>query len=269
MRTVAELLAGSGLPRLEARMLLEQAARIGRTRQSTWPELEVPEADAARFDALVARRLAGEPIAYLVGVREFFGRDFHVAPGVLIPRPETEVLVEFALAHLPPQARCLDMGTGSGAIAVSIALERPDTDMTALDVSPAALAIASGNARDLGARCRFLLSDWFAALEAGETFDLIASNPPYVASGDPHLEQGDLRFEPPGALTDFADGLQAIRLIAAGAASRLRPEGWLAIEHGYDQGEACRTLFAAAGLEQVATLHDLAGLDRVTVGQRA
>lgn len=266
MRTVAELLAGCGLPRLEARMLLERAAAIGRTRQSTWPDLEVPPDDAARFDSLVARRQAGEPMAYLVGVREFFGRDFRVAPGVLIPRPETELLVEYALTRLPPHASCLDMGTGSGAIAVSLALERPDIDMTALDVSADALAIASGNARDLGARCRFLLSDWYAGLEAGATFDLIVSNPPYIASGDPHLDAGDLRFEPPGALTDFGDGLTAIRSVVAGAVVRLRPGGWLVIEHGFDQGEACRALLRAAGLDRVDTLRDLAGLDRVTVG---
>lgn len=268
MRTVAELLAGCGLPRLEARMLLERAAAIGLTRQSTWPDLEVPEAEAAGFDALVARRLAGEPMAYLVGTREFFGRDFHVAPGVLIPRPETELLVEFALTRLTPHASCLDMGTGSGAIAVSLALERPDIIVTAVDVSAGALAIASGNARDLGARCRFLQSDWYGALEAGAAFDLIVSNPPYIASGDPHLDEGDLRFEPPGALTDFGDGLTAIRTIVAGAVSRLKPGGWLAIEHGFDQGEPCRTLFRAAGLGRVDTLRDLAGLDRVTVGMQ-
>lgn len=267
VHTIGGLLAGCGLDRLDAHLLLEQASGLSRTRQITWPEQEVPEETAQRFLALAARRLAGEPVAYLLGVREFFGRDFRVTPDTLIPRPETEHLVEFALAHLPPAGRMLDLGTGSGAIAVTVACERPDARVTALDVSAAALAVARSNGQHLQAQVRWLESDWFSALPVEERFELIVSNPPYIAAGDPHLEQGDLRFEPASALTDFADGLEALQVLATQACRFVTPGGWLAVEHGYDQGKACRALFAGAGWQSVSTLPDLAGLDRVTVGQ--
>jgi len=218
----------------------------------------------------VRRRLEGEPIAYIVGKREFFGLDFQVSEAVLIPRPDTELIVELALERLPqPGQRCrvLDMGTGSGAIAVALAHTRPDAAVSALDVSPAALAVAQANADANGARVRFLQSDWFAALAQGETFDLIASNPPYIAAGDEHLSQGDLRFEPSGALTDFADGLSALRSIAEGAQARLEPGAWLLLEHGYDQAAAVRALLQEHGYTEVQSWRDLGDIERVSGGR--
>jgi release factor glutamine methyltransferase len=216
----------------------------------------------------VARRLDGEPIAYIVGKREFFGLHFNVGPAVLIPRPDTELIVERALERLPQgHARLLDMGTGSGAIAVAVAHTRPDADVSALDVSPDALAVAQANAAANGARVRFLHSSWFDALAAGETFDVIASNPPYIAAGDAHLAQGDLRFEPVGALTDHADGLSALRIIIEGSPRHLMAGGWLLLEHGYDQAAAVRTLLADGGFSDVRSWQDLAGIERVSGGR--
>jgi release factor glutamine methyltransferase len=205
-------------------------------------------------------------MAYLVGHREFMGHDFKVAPGVLIPRPETELLVELALERLPPRGRVLDMGTGSGAIAIALAHTRPDAQVTALDVSPAALDIARANASSLDVDVRFLHSDWFAAV-ADETFDLIVSNPPYIAAGDRHLAEGDLRFEPSGALTDGADGLSALRTIVAGAPSYLAVDGWLLMEHGYDQSAPVQGLLSSRCYGDVQSWHDLAGIARVTGGR--
>jgi release factor glutamine methyltransferase len=222
--------------------------------------------EAARLDALVQRRLAGEPIAYIVGEREFFGLPFRVGPGVLIPRPDTELIVELSLERLPPRGRLLDMGTGSGAIAVACAHARRDASVTALDLSEDALAIARANAAANGAQVRFLQSDWFSAI-GEERFELIASNPPYIAAGDEHLSQGDLRFEPVGALTDHADGLSALRIIIDGAPGHLVPGGWLLLEHGYDQAEAVRALLAARGFLDVQSWRDLAGIERVSGGR--
>jgi release factor glutamine methyltransferase len=189
---------------------------------------------------------------------------------VLIPRPDTELIVELALERLPANApRLLDMGTGSGAIAVAVAYTRPDADVTALDVSPDALAVARSNAAANGARVRFVESSWFDALAAGETFDVIASNPPYIAAGDAHLAQGDLRFEPVGALTDHADGLSALRTIVAGSPRHLVPGGWLLLEHGYDQAAAVRALLLDAGFADVQSWQDLAGIERVSGGRLA
>jgi release factor glutamine methyltransferase len=214
----------------------------------------------------VERRLRGEPIAYIVGRREFFGLDFRVTDAVLIPRPDTELLVELALERLPQHGRVLDMGTGSGAIAVALAHTRRDAHVTALDVSPAALDIARQNAVNNGARVRLVQSDWFAAIE-GERFDMVVSNPPYIAAGDVHLSQGDLRFEPTGALTDHADGLSALRTIASGAPVHLEPGGWLLMEHGYDQAAQVRSLLAEQGYVDVASWRDLAGIERVSGGR--
>ena len=215
----------------------------------------------------MARRLAGEPIAYLVGQREFFGLAFAVSEAVLIPRPDTELLVELALERLPQHGKVLDMGTGSGAIAVALAHTRPDAAVTALDVSEAALAVAQGNAARNGAAVRFLHSDWFGAL-GGEVFDLVVSNPPYIAHGDVHLAQGDLRFEPVDALTDHGDGLSALRTIVAGAPAHLAAQGWLLMEHGYDQAAAVRAQLTAAGYSDVQSWRDLAGIERVSGGRR-
>jgi release factor glutamine methyltransferase len=266
------LIAASGLPRTDARALAEQAS--GRPR--SWliahgDEPAAPDA-AAAFATLAARRRSGEPLAYLLGWREFLGRRFSVGPAVLVPRPETEGLVEVALARLAGVVapRVLDLGTGSGVIAVSIALERPDARVLATDLSDAALAIARANAAALGAgeRVAFASGDWWAALPADAgPFEAIVANPPYVAALDPHLGSPALAHEPLAALASGPDGLAAIETIAAGAPAHLAPGGCLIIEHGRDQGGAVRARFARAGLEAVATLPDLHGLDRVSVGR--
>ena len=264
--TIGALQSALPLGALENRILLCHALGLTRVSLITQSERALNESEAAQLDALVARRLAGEPIAYIVGKREFFGLDFYVTPAVLIPRPDTELLVELALERLPAQGRALDIGTGSGAIAVAIAHSRSDAQVTALDVSAAALEVARGNAVANGARVRFLHSDWFAAVE-GEKFDLIASNPPYIAQGDAHLSQGDLRFEPAGALTDHADGLSALRTIAAGAQVYLAHHAWLLLEHGYDQALQVRQLLAEQGYTEIQSWRDLAGIERATGGR--
>ncbi|MFD2365163.1 peptide chain release factor N(5)-glutamine methyltransferase [Pseudoduganella sp. GCM10020061] len=263
--TLAGALAQLPLDPLENRILLCHALGITRVALITHPERTLDADEAARVSALAQRRLAGEPIAYITGEREFFGLDFHVTDAVLIPRPDTELLVELAIERTPQQGRALDMGTGSGAIAVSLAHARPDAGVTALDVSEAALAVARRNAERNRARVRFLHSDWFSSLH-GEQFDIIVSNPPYIASGDEHLSQGDLRFEPQGALTDHADGLSALRTIAAGAPAHLVRGGWLLMEHGYDQAAQVRGLLADQ-YEDVQSWRDLAGIERVTGGR--
>ncbi|MGH8818604.1 MAG: peptide chain release factor N(5)-glutamine methyltransferase, partial [Achromobacter pestifer] len=214
-------------------------------------------------------RLAGEPMAYLVGHREFMGHRFRVTPDVLIPRPDTEVLVETALECVAGVAgpAVLDLGTGSGAIAISIALARRDARVMASDVSAAALAVAAGNAWELTASVRFVEGSWYEAVPAGEGFDLIVSNPPYVASDDPHLGQGDVRFEPRGALTDGAGGLEDLGRIVAGAGRHLKPGGSLWMEHGWDQAQAVRDLLAAAGFDAVHSRQDLAGIERISGGR--
>ncbi|MCS0582907.1 peptide chain release factor N(5)-glutamine methyltransferase [Massilia pinisoli] len=266
--TVAAVQAALPLDPLENRILLCHATGLSRVQLITQGDRPLGADEAARLADLVARRLQGEPIAYIVGKREFFGLDFQVGPAVLIPRPDTELIVELALERLPAQApRLLDMGTGSGAIAVAVAHTRPDADVTALDVSPDALAVAQANAAANGARVRFLASSWFDALAPDVTFDVIASNPPYIAAGDDHLAQGDLRFEPVGALTDHADGLSALRTIVAGSPRHLVPGGWLLLEHGYDQAAAVRALLADAGFTDVQSWQDLAGIERVSGGR--
>lgn len=273
--TAAELLRATPLDAVDARILLAHALGWSRTQLITRADAPLAAADAERYLALAARRLAGEPVAQLVGSREFFGLEFAVTPDVLIPRPDTELLVESALAAIEGIAApaVLDLGTGSGAVAVAIASMRPDARVKALDRSAAALAVARGNAARLldparpGGALRFLESDWYGALDPLQHFHAIVSNPPYIACRDPHLEQGDLRFEPRGALTDEADGLEAIRAIAAGAPAFLLPRGALWIEHGYDQAEAVRAILAAAGFEAVASLTDLAAIERCTGGR--
>jgi release factor glutamine methyltransferase len=254
---------------LENRILLCHATGLTRVQLITRADQALSPDQAARLDQFVQRRLAGEPIAYIVGKREFFGLDFDVSEAVLIPRPDTELIVELAIERLPAQGRLLDMGTGSGAIAVSIAHSRPDATVTALDLSEAALEVARRNAVNNAARVRFLRSDWFGALATEERFELIASNPPYIAAGDEHLSQGDLRFEPSGALTDHADGLSALRSIVDGALAHLLPGGWLLMEHGYDQAAAVRALLDARGYAEVQSWRDIAGIERVSGGRIA
>ena len=266
--SLQELQASLPLDPLENRILLCHATGLSRVQLITRAEQGLGADEASLLAELVRRRQAGEPIAYIVGKREFFGLDFDVSEAVLIPRPDTELIVELALERLPPQGRMLDMGTGSGAIAVAVAHSRRDAAVTALDVSDAALAVARKNAVNNGAAVRFLRSDWFGALADADIFDLIASNPPYIAAGDAHLAQGDLRFEPPGALTDHADGLSALRIIIAGSPRHLVPGGWLLLEHGYDQAAAVRALLSAAGYAEVQSWRDLGGIERVSGGRR-
>lgn len=223
-----------------------------------------PEA-AARFTALLARRGAGEPVAYLVGHRGFWRFELQVGPATLIPRPETELLIECALERIPPAApsRIADLGTGSGAVALALAHERPQARVVATDASAAALSVARANAAALGiANIEFRQGDWLAPL-AGERFELIASNPPYIADADPHLGQGDLRHEPASALASGRDGLDAIRCIVRDAPAHLVAGGWLLLEHGWQQGDAVRGLLAEAGFVGIATHRDLEQRDRV------
>ena len=286
--TYDALVAASGLPRLEARALVESASGRRREWLIAHGDETAPAAVAATVSALAQRRAAGEPLAYLTGEREFYGRPFRVSNAVLIPRPETELLVQWAIERAPPAARVLELGTGSGAIAITLALERTDVGVLATDLSVAALTIARENASALiaapasesippagqtqGKRLAFLCGNWYGALAAcgdAPAFDLIVSNPPYIAAGDPHLLRGDLRFEPLAALTDHADGLDALRAIVNGAPGHLAPGGWLAFEHGWDQGEAARELLSRAGFEKIDTLRDGEGRERVSFGTPA
>jgi release factor glutamine methyltransferase len=254
--------------RLEAQILLCHALGVARSWLISHDRDALTEPAVQNYSALLTRRLAGEPIAYLVGRREFFGLEFKITPAVLIPRPETELLVELALERIPEIQPCkvLDLGTGSGAIAISIAKNRPLAAVTAVDQSLEALAVARDNAVTLEVpNLRLLHSNWFSALD-GETFDLIVSNPPYVEASDPHLQRGDVRFEPLSALASGSDGLDDIRLIAAAASQHLKPGGWLLFEHGYNQGEGCREMLRQQGFLEVETIRDLAGLERVSMG---
>jgi release factor glutamine methyltransferase len=235
-----------------------------------WPDTELGPAQQAAFDALLVRRAAGTPVAHLTGRREFWGLDLKVSPDTLIPRPDTELLVESALelGAGRPGLRVLDLGTGSGAVALAIAHEHPGWQVTAIDASAAALAIARDNAAALGLdHVQLLAGHWFDAIAAGAQFDLIVSNPPYVCETDPHLSRGDVAHEPRSALTAGRDGLDDLRQIIAQTPARLAPGGWLALEHGWDQGGAVRQLLQAAGFDRITTCQDLAGHDRVTLGR--
>lgn len=254
----------------DAELLLAHALQRSRGWLFAHGDDTLPADIGRRYDELLRRRQAGEPVAYLLGHRGFWRFDLRVTPATLIPRADTERLVELALERLPvgTPATVADLGTGSGAIALALAQERPAARVIATDVSADALDVARGNAHALGLRnVEFREGNWLAPL-GEDLFDLIASNPPYIPDGDAHLEQGDLRFEPIGALASGADGLDAIRIIARDAPARLRPDGWLLIEHGWDQGEAVRTLLDAAGLRDTATARDLEARDRVTFGRR-
>lgn len=268
MASIGSLIAASRLPAAEARLLVAFALGVGRAHVAAHAEQDVGREAAQAIEALFARRRAGEPIAYLTQEREFFGLSLRVSPAVLIPRPETELVVEQALAAIAGRAspRVLDLGTGSGAIAVAIAHARPDAEVWASDTSAGALEIARENAARHGVRVRFVGGEWFGAL-GGERFDLIAANPPYVAHGDPHLREGDLPFEPEIAQLGGPDGMECLRHIAMTAREHLFPGGWLIVEHGHDQGERCHELFAENGFRDVEDLRDLAGLPRVCKGK--
>ncbi len=267
----AERLARSGSlsPRLDAEVLLCHVLGVERTWLYTWGDRAAPTFAQARFEALVAARAAGRPVAYLTGEREFWGLALVTSPHTLIPRPDTETLVEVLLefAH-EASGRLLDLGTGTGAIALAFASERPGWEALGIDRVPEAVALAEFNARRLEiANARFLASDWFAAL-AGERFALIAANPPYIAEQDPHLAQGDVRFEPRSALVAADSGLADLRHIAEVALGHVEPRGWLVMEHGHDQAAAVRELLQACGYVEVASRRDLGGQERVTFGQR-
>ena len=269
MVTIAQALQTAGMAALDVRMLLAAMLRVSEVHLIAHNEQVLSAAEHERFSALVARRVAGEPLAYITGEREFFSRSFHVTPAVLIPRPETELLVELGLERLPAHAKAsvLDLGTGSGCIAISIALARGGVRVTATDRSADALAVARGNCHRLGAsNVEFVQSSWFDS-RSNRRFDLIVSNPPYVAQGDAHLTQGDLRFEPSTALSSGDDGLADIRVIIKDARTHLTAGGWLLFEHGYDQAARCRELLLNAGLDDVQSWRDLAGIERVSGGR--
>jgi release factor glutamine methyltransferase len=265
--TIAACLAASPLEALETRILLMHVLGFTRIQLITRSDYCLSDAQARQMQQLIQRRVQGEPIAYIVGLREFYGLDFKVTPAVLIPRPDTELLVELAIRHTPPQGSLLDLGTGSGAIAIALAHCRRDLQVSAVDLSPAALQVAADNALAIlgPGRLQLLQGDWYAAVP-GQRYSTIVSNPPYIVAGDEHLSQGDLRFEPLGALTDHADGLSAYRRIVAGAKDHLSPDGWLLMEHGYDQAGAVRDLLAQHGYRNIQSWRDLAGIERVSGG---
>ncbi len=258
----------SDSPRLDAELLLAHCLGRDRIWLMAWPEHE-PEAGPLRcFEALIERRAGGEPMAYLLGEREFWSLPLTVTPDTLVPRPETELLVETALELIADRTNpsVLELGTGSGAIALALKKERPDARITASDVSEAALAVAARNGQKLGLDIHWLCSDWYQGLPAGRRYDLIVSNPPYIAADDPWLGRGDLPAEPQTALCSGPSGLEAVETIIAAAPRHLLPGAALALEHGHEQQAALRSLLEAAGFESVACRRDLAGLPRVSLG---
>lgn len=266
--TVSAVLAMSGLVPFEAKLLLAHVMKCDRAWLAAHGEAPLTRDQALTFEALARQRREGEPVAYLTGAREFFGLDLEITRDVLIPRPETELLVELALTWLDQQssARVLDLGSGSGAVALAVAAQRPRSGVVGVDASAAAVALARRNAERLGiANATFIESDWFAAVPR-ERFALIVANPPYVAEDDPHLDRGDLRFEPATALVSGSDGLEAIRAIAAAAPGYLAAGGALALEHGHDQAAAAQEKLRESGFRGIASARDLAGIERVTYG---
>lgn len=253
----------------DARLLLQQVLGVNRAWLMAHANDALQTNRDAEFQALLTRRLDGEPIAYLIQQREFYGLTLRLSPATLIPRPDSETLVDAALEKIPhaQPIKVLDLGTGSGALALAIAHNRPQASLLAVDASDAALAVAQDNANRLSLNTvQFALSDWYTNL-AEQRFDVIVSNPPYIAQNDPHLRQGDLRFEPTSALVAGADGLDDIRHIVAQGLIHLNPQGWLLLEHGYNQAAAVRELMAQAGFVEVATRQDLGGNERVTLGK--
>lgn len=253
---------------LDTELLLSHALDVSRTYLKTWPDRQPDTDQVTTFAALFQRRIRGEPIAYILGHQDFWSLDLKVSEHTLIPRPETELLVETALElQLPPQSSVLDLGTGTGAIALALACERNDWNITALDFQPQAVALAEENraAHKLD-NVQIVQSNWFAALPAVK-FDLIVSNPPYIENNDPHLSQGDVRFEPPSALVSGAEGLDDLILLIGQSVAFLKPNGWLLVEHGYDQGPGVRALFAEAAFSAIETRNDYNQIDRITFGQ--
>lgn len=269
-QTSQALAVSSESARLDAELLLGKVLDKNRSYLFAWPEKELSTQQQASFQALVEQRLHGVPVAYLLGYREFWGMELEVTPATLIPRPDTELLVQLALERIAEQAAptILDLGTGTGAIALALAKEKPDASVLALDKSNEALVVAKRNQQRLGlANLQFLASDWFSALPKNVRFDLIVSNPPYIPEADPHLSQGDVRFEPRSALSSGLSGLDDLSYLIHTAPHYLAAKGWLLLEHGYDQGWAVNELLKITGYLSVACYQDLAGNDRVSLGR--
>ena len=268
LRIAQTLNLDNRIARLEARVLGAHAWNVAPTWLIAHDRDPLTPQQYADFESLLKKRLNGEPIAYITGWREFYGRPFRVTPDVLIPRPETELLVDLVLAQIPSDqtVEILELGTGSGCIAISLALARPHALITAVDNNAAAIVVAQHNAMELSATVNFLKSDWFSALPERK-FDVIVSNPPYVAMDDTHLLEGDVRFEPVGALSSGINGLDDLHYIITHAPSFLKPQGSLLLEHGYDQGRDTRILLQEEGYFAIHTWQDLSKMDRVSGGK--
>jgi release factor glutamine methyltransferase len=265
-----QLKSTSDSPQLDCELLLCYVLDVDRTWLRTWPEKEVSKSLEAKFCALLEQRVQGQPIAYLVGSRGFWSMDLQVSEDTLIPRPETELLVELALGlKLPKNSHGLDLGTGTGAVVLALATERPDMNFTAVDSQIGAVSLANKNCQNLGlSNLAIFQSDWFDSVQLTDNhFDLIVSNPPYISANDPHLQQGDVRYEPNTALVSGVDGLDDLKKIIAKSPCYLKPDGWLLLEHGFDQGSAVLRLMTEAGFQKVVTHKDYNQIDRVTLGQ--
>lgn len=265
-----EALASQGLPMLESQLLLACVLHCDRIKLYTWHQKEVSDPEIKAFKQLVERRQHHEPMAYILGYKEFWSLVFKVTPDTLIPRSDTELLVETLLSHLPEgKQKVLDLGTGCGAIACALAHSRPEWGITATDVSEKALNVAKENAEQLGlSQIEFIQSDWFQSIHH-QSFDAIVSNPPYIREYDLHLMHGDLLYEPRLALTPGASGLDAFHLIVQQSKGYLKPQGLLALEHGFDQANSVQTILTQAGFLEIQTYRDLSGLERVTTGKNA
>lgn len=263
MQSIQEIITNSQIPRLDTRVLLSHVTGFNATRLITHDDYILTTEQQANYVSLVQRAIAGEPIAYLIGYREFYGRNFKVTTDTLIPRPETELMIEEALRLAPEGAKLIDLGTGSGAIAITTKLERPDIDVAAVDKFIATLTVAQENASLLKAKISFIKSDWFTNIT--DKFDIIISNPPYIESHDQHLLA--LGYEPQHALTDFADGLTHIRSIVQQSTLHILNGGWLLIEHGYNQKQQVQEIFIQHKFNNIMTKQDYANLDRYTIGQ--